>query len=200
MKAAVGDHVAVRGPANSTPAAWPAGTRSTGRSPSAPASCSPALLLSSKGDRVAMHSSVETRYPFLDEDVIAFLARLHPRWKLHGLTDKYVLRLLAERWLPKSIAWRKKAMFRAPMDASTWKTPRRSSTSCSATSRFARRAISTRRRSTTGGAGSRRCGPARRTRTAVEMGLVGVMATQLWHQTFIDSGPGGRAEQKSSPR
>jgi hypothetical protein len=24
-------------------------------------------------------------------------------------------------------------------------------------------------------------------RTAVEMGLVGVTATQLWHQTFIDS-------------
>src|SRR5207302_9204728 len=65
------------------------------------------MLLSSKGDRVAMHSSVETRYPFLDEDVIAFMARLHPRWKLHGLSDKYVLRLLAERWLPKSIAWRK---------------------------------------------------------------------------------------------
>src|SRR5262249_39105541 len=58
------------------------------------------LLLNAKGDRVAMHSSVETRYPFLDEDVFAFLAKLPPRWKLHGLRDKYLLRLLAERWLP----------------------------------------------------------------------------------------------------
>ena len=31
--------------------------------------------------------------------------------------DKYLLRRLAERWLPKSIAWRRKAMFRAPLDS-----------------------------------------------------------------------------------
>src|SRR5262249_54066241 len=37
----------------------------------------PGLLLQAKGDRVAMHSSVETRYPFLDEDVFDFTARLH---------------------------------------------------------------------------------------------------------------------------
>src|SRR5439155_2188959 len=29
----------------------------------------PGLLLQAKGDRVAMHSAVENRYPFLDEDV-----------------------------------------------------------------------------------------------------------------------------------
>src|SRR5262249_30581934 len=34
----------------------------------------PGLLLQAKGDRVAMQSSVETRYPFLDEEVIAFSA------------------------------------------------------------------------------------------------------------------------------
>ena len=31
------------------------------------------LLLMAKGDRIAMNSSVETRYPLLDDDVIAFL-------------------------------------------------------------------------------------------------------------------------------
>ena len=66
----------------------------------------PGHLLASKGDRVAMHSSVETRYPFLDERVFDFLARLHPRWKMRGLTDKYLLRKVAERWLPRQIAWR----------------------------------------------------------------------------------------------
>src|SRR6202043_3620308 len=74
----------------------------------------PGLLLASKGDRVAMHSSVETRYPFLDEDVFAHLAKLHPVWKMRGLRDKLILRLLAARWLPPKIAWRRKAMFRAP--------------------------------------------------------------------------------------
>src|SRR5579859_7565543 len=49
------------------------------------------LLLNAKGDRVAMNSSVETRYPFLDEDVLAYLATLHPRWKMRGFLDKYVL-------------------------------------------------------------------------------------------------------------
>ena len=43
------------------------------------------LLLNQKGDRVAMANSVEARYPFLDEDVIAFASRIHPRWKLRGL-------------------------------------------------------------------------------------------------------------------
>ena len=74
-------------------------------------------LLQAKGDRVAMHSSVEVRYPFLDEDVFDFLARLHPRWKLRGLRDKHLLRLLAERWVPPAIYRRKKAIFRAPLDS-----------------------------------------------------------------------------------
>ena len=66
-----------------------------------------------------MHSSVETRYAFLDEDVIAYMAKLHPRWKLRGvMNDKFVERKVAERWLPKDVAWRRKMMFRAPMD--TW--------------------------------------------------------------------------------
>src|SRR5205814_4089436 len=64
-----------------------------------------------------MHSSVETRYPFLDEDVFDYLAQIHPRWKLRGFTEKYLLRRLAERWLPASIARRRKVMFRAPLDS-----------------------------------------------------------------------------------
>src|SRR5258708_25876859 len=73
-------------------------------------------LLQAKGDRVAMHSSVEVRYPFLDKDVFDFLAGLHPRWKLHGFRDKHLLRLLAERWLPASVYRRPQGIFRAPLD------------------------------------------------------------------------------------
>src|SRR5438093_13351824 len=73
--------------------------------------------LQAKGDRVAMHSSVEVRYPFLDEEVFDFTAKLHPRWKLRGFHDKYLLRLLAERWIPKPIARRHKVIFRAPLDS-----------------------------------------------------------------------------------
>ena len=42
------------------------------------------LLMISKGDRIAMHSSVETRYPFLDEDVIEFCSGIAPEYKLRG--------------------------------------------------------------------------------------------------------------------
>src|SRR3954469_19506567 len=74
-------------------------------------------LPQAKGDRVAMHSSVEVRYPFLDEDVFDFVAKLHPSWRLRGFKDKHLLRLLAERWVPKSVARRHKVIFRAPLDS-----------------------------------------------------------------------------------
>jgi asparagine synthase (glutamine-hydrolysing) len=147
----------------------------------------PGLLLNAKGDRVAMHSSVETRYPFLDEDVFAFLARLHPRWKLRGFQDKYLLRLLAERWLPRRIAWRRKAMFLAPFDSLhvepapafvdqllSEESLRRTGYFEPAAVHYWRRAFHTLR-------------PGSPHRASMEMGLVGVVATQLWHHTFIDS-------------
>ncbi len=146
----------------------------------------PGLLLQAKGDRVAMHSSVETRYPFLDEGVFNYLSRLHPRWKLRGFQDKYLLRRLAQRWLPRSIACRHKAMFRAPLDsfheeaAPPFVAQLLSETSLRRTGYFDasavthwRQAYKTLRRDSTA-------------RTSVEMGLVGVLATQLWHHTFID--------------
>jgi asparagine synthase (glutamine-hydrolysing) len=147
----------------------------------------PGLLLNAKGDRVAMHSSVETRYPFLDEEVIAFLAALHPRWKLHGLRDKYILRLLAERWLPKAIARRPKVMFRAPFDsfhgehAPPFVEQLLSEEALRKTDYFNPTAVAHWRQAYRG---MRHNSPQR---LSVEMGLVGVLATQLWHQTFVDS-------------
>ena len=134
-----------------------------------------------------MHSSVETRYPFLDEDVFAFLARLHPRWKLRGFQDKYLLRLLGERWLPRRIAWRRKAMFRAPFDSfhaehvPAFVEQLVSEESLRKTGYFDPQAVSYWRQAFRG----MRQGSA--SRATLEMGLVGVIATQLWHQIFIDN-------------
>jgi asparagine synthase (glutamine-hydrolysing) len=151
-------------------------------------------LMSSKGDRVAMHSSVETRYPFLDEDVIGFLATVPPRYKLKGFSDKYLLRRVAERWLPKSIAWRKKTMFRAPLDSFHLDRVRElpglaehfrridrllSPEMLAHTGYFDPAAVALWR----GRIGRMRPGL---TRTSVEMGLMAVTATQLWHDTFIE--------------
>jgi asparagine synthase (glutamine-hydrolysing) len=145
------------------------------------------MLLAAKGDRVAMNSSVETRYPFLDDGVIGFLAGIHPKWKLHGLRDKYILRLLAERWVPHSIAWRPKAMFRAPMDAfhlegaPPFVEQLLSPDALRKTGYFDVAAVQKWRSALP----NLRAHGAKR--TAIEMGLVGVTATQLWHATFVDS-------------
>src|SRR5262249_26837870 len=116
-----------------------------------------------------------------------FLAQLHPRWKMRGLRDKYILRLLADRWLPREIAWRRKAMFRAPFDSFSWSNPPPfvdqllSEESLRQTDYFDPQAVTYWRRAYE----QMRRGSGQR--TSIEMGLVGVVSTQLWHQIFIDS-------------
>jgi len=149
----------------------------------------PGHLLASKGDRVAMHSSVETRYPFLDEAVIDFMAKLHPRWKLRGLMkDKYIERKVAERWLPKQIAWRRKVMFRAPMDswvgadAGKWVDQVLSPESIRKAGFFDVDAVTTARARVP----KLRKGSA--ARQGLEMGLTAVTATQLWSHLYLGGG------------
>jgi len=144
------------------------------------------LLLNAKGDRVAMNSSVETRYPFLDEAVVDFLAKVPPRYKLKGLGDKYLLRKVAERWLPHQIAWRRKAMFRAPFDsfhldvAPPFVEQLLSGESLLRTGYFDPEAVAHWRKA------FRSLREGSMVRISTEMGLVGVLSTQLWHHTFID--------------
>jgi len=73
------------------------------------------LLMIAKGDRISMRSSVESRYPFLDEDLIEFCASLHPSYKLNKLKEKWILRQVAAKTLPPKIANRSKTMFRATL-------------------------------------------------------------------------------------
>lgn len=143
-------------------------------------------LLSLKGDRVAMNSAVETRYPFLDEDVVALLARVHPRWKLHGFRDKYLLRRVAARFLPRAIAWRRKKMFRARLDnffagpAPRFVQELLSDASLRRTEWFDAEQV---RR------WWRRVREGRvpvYQRAIVELGMVGVVTSQLWYHIFID--------------
>jgi len=144
------------------------------------------LLLQAKGDRVAMHSSVEVRYPFLDEDVFAFLARLDPRWKLRGLRDKHLLRLLAERWLPPSVYRRQKVIFRAPLDSfhmhpePPFVGQLLSEESLRRTGYFDVAAVQHWRTA------FRQMKPGSLPRLSVEGGLAAVVATQLWHHLYIE--------------
>lgn len=71
-------------------------------------------LLSSQGDRVAMASSIEGRFPFLDHRVIEFANALPARYKLRGLTEKAVLRRAMSGLLPNEVVTRVKQPYRAP--------------------------------------------------------------------------------------
>jgi asparagine synthase (glutamine-hydrolysing) len=71
-------------------------------------------LLSSQGDRVAMASSIEGRFPYLDHRVIELGSRLPPRYKIRGLTEKDLLRRALADLLPAEVVTRTKQPYRAP--------------------------------------------------------------------------------------
>lgn len=72
-------------------------------------------LLAAQGDRVAMAHSVEGRFPFLDYRVIEFCNHLPARMKMRGLTEKWLLRRIARKYLPAEISTRRKRPYRAPI-------------------------------------------------------------------------------------
>jgi asparagine synthase (glutamine-hydrolysing) len=75
-------------------------------------------LLNSQGDRMAMANSIEGRFPFLDHRVIEFANQLPPRYKLMGLTEKYLLKRSMTGLLPESVRTRSKQPYRSPDSAS----------------------------------------------------------------------------------
>jgi asparagine synthase (glutamine-hydrolysing) len=149
----------------------------------------PGLLLLGKGDRVAMNSSVETRYPLLDEDVIQFCASFAPEYKLRGRTDKWLLRQVAARTLPARIANRPKTMFRASRSDAFldrrrphWVDQLLSNESLRATGWFDPERVARERRAQVN---FPRITPKR---IIMDLSLTCVVATQLWHHIFLGGG------------
>ncbi len=147
------------------------------------------LLMIAKGDRIAMNASVETRYPFLDDDVIAFCSGIAPEYKLNGRTEKWVLRQAAARILPYKIARRPKTMFRATMSG-TFLGPRRpgwvdqllSPESLKATGYFDPEAVARQR------AWQVRIPRITPRRFVFDVAMTCVVSTQLWHHLFCGGG------------
>jgi asparagine synthase (glutamine-hydrolysing) len=75
-------------------------------------------LLSSQGDRMAMANSVEIRMPYLDPNVMEFMARVPSKWKILGLDEKHILKKAFQDILPKDITDRPKHPYRAPIKQS----------------------------------------------------------------------------------
>ena len=68
-----------------------------------------------KADRMSMAHSLELRVPFLDRDVFRVARRIPHRLKTRHYTTKYVLRRVAEVYLPLKVAYRKKLGFPIPI-------------------------------------------------------------------------------------
>jgi asparagine synthase (glutamine-hydrolysing) len=149
----------------------------------------PGLLMAAKGDRATRHSATEGRYPFLDERVVEFCAGLAPKYKLRFFTDKWLLRRLAKRVLPQQIARRKKTMFRANLgkafitaDRPRWVDQLLSPESLRATGYFDPQAVQIARQ-------VQQTKPlASLYRFSLDMGLMGVIATQMWHHMYCGGG------------
>jgi asparagine synthase (glutamine-hydrolysing) len=147
------------------------------------------LLMICKGDRIAMNASVETRYPYLDDDVIAFCAGIAPEYKLRGRTEKWILRQVAARVLPRRIASRPKTMFRACMSRTflgphrpSWVDQLLSPESLRASGYFDPASVARQR---TWQVAIPRITPAR---FVFDVGLTCVVSTQLWHHLFFGGG------------
>lgn len=139
-------------------------------------------LLSSQGDRVVAANSVEGRYPFLDHRLLEFCARLPTRFKVNGLTEKYLLKRLMDERLPDNIVNRSKQPYRAPISHSLGgdesvqelstaeKIDQLGYFSSFAVSKLMSKSQSGRPLSETEG-----------------MALVGILSTQILHDLFLDT-------------
>ena len=68
-----------------------------------------------KVDLMSMANSLEVRVPFLDRHVVEFACTLPSRWKLRGLTTKYLVRRALATRLPRKVVRRPKKGFGIPV-------------------------------------------------------------------------------------
>jgi asparagine synthase (glutamine-hydrolysing) len=149
-------------------------------------------LLSSQGDRMLMAHSIEGRFPFLDDNVVALANALPDAYKLRGLDEKHVLKRVAAPILPPQVVARKKQPYRAPNamsffadGAPAYIGDALSEAAVRAAGVFDPKSVSRlveKCRARTGDGDMS---------NSDNMALVGVLSTQLLHQQFVANRPAG---------
>jgi asparagine synthase (glutamine-hydrolysing) len=66
-------------------------------------------------DKMSMAAGVEVRVPFLDLDLVDFVARIPLRLKQRGSEGKWILKKAMEPYLPHEVIYRPKSGFGAPL-------------------------------------------------------------------------------------
>lgn len=152
------------------------------------------FLLSTQGDRMAMASSVEGRFPFLDHHLIEYSSRLPARYKLMGLQEKWLLKRAMRGLLPAGIVARSKQPYRAPDSRCffpqgrelDWVAELLSPGSLDEAGYFDSTAVQRLRA---------KCRAGRAIGFADNMGFVGVLSTMLLHRQFVLGEPPQRREE-----
>ncbi|MER8844689.1 asparagine synthase (glutamine-hydrolyzing) [Mesorhizobium australicum] len=154
-------------------------------------------LLSSQGDRMLMAHSVEGRFPYLDDDVVALANSLPDAYKLRVLDEKHVLKRAAQPIVPPQVVARTKQPYRAPNalsfvdhDAPDYIREALSDTALRAANVFDPKSVAILLGKCRSNAGDGDLS------NSDNMALVGVLSTQILHQQFIASRPGGADKAK----
>jgi asparagine synthase (glutamine-hydrolysing) len=66
-------------------------------------------------DKMSMATGVEVRVPFLDKELVEFSTTIPTHLKLNGMTTKYLLKKVMEKYLPHDVIYRPKSGFGAPV-------------------------------------------------------------------------------------
>ncbi|HVE14634.1 MAG TPA: asparagine synthase (glutamine-hydrolyzing) [Elusimicrobiota bacterium] len=69
-----------------------------------------------KVDKASMRAGLEARVPYLDRRLVSYALGLPASLKIRRLKGKYLLRRVAQRHLPRAIAWRRKHGFVVPWE------------------------------------------------------------------------------------
>lgn len=68
-----------------------------------------------RGDRMTMGASVECRVPFLDHELVELAFSIPKKFKVKMFTGKWLIKQIANKYLPKDIVYRKKVGFAVPL-------------------------------------------------------------------------------------
>jgi len=66
-------------------------------------------------DKLSLVAGVEVSVPFLDKELVEFSTKVPVSLKMKGNETKYILKKVAEKYLPQEIIYRSKTGFRAPV-------------------------------------------------------------------------------------
>ena len=73
------------------------------------------VALLDRQDKMSMGASIEARVPFLDYRIVEWSLRIQASKKIHKFENKFIVKLLASRYLPREVVYRKKSGFGVPV-------------------------------------------------------------------------------------